>query len=70
MFNDPVRTLVPLLGETENVTVPLPVPEPPETIEIYVALLVAVQEQPAAVATENVPVPPLDPTDRVCGETA
>jgi hypothetical protein len=43
-----VRVLVPLLGETVNATVPLPVPDCPPVIPIHETLVVAVQAQLAA----------------------
>ncbi len=53
----PVRAAVPGLAATEYPTDPLPLPAPPEVIEIQASLLEAVHEQPAVAVTETVPVP-------------
>ena len=60
---------MPLFAIAENATVPGPVPLAPDEIESHVALLVALHEQPAGVATLKVPVPPPEPTVRDEGVT-
>jgi hypothetical protein len=56
----PVRALVPVLGETVNVTVPLPVPDCPPVMLIQATLVVAVQAQLAADAVTAIePEPPV-----------
>src|SRR4051812_22616893 len=57
MVNVPVRGLS-VLEETENPTVPLPLPPLPERIVIQFALLVAVHAQPALASTLTLPCPP------------
>ena len=48
----------PVLAEMKNWTTPGPVPLAPEVMVIQPSLLAAVQEQPAAVVTFTLPVPP------------
>lgn len=66
----PVRTLVEVFGVTSQVTVPLPVPDFPDTMVSHVAVLVAVQVQTDSdVETDTVPrVPPL-PMDELLGDS-
>jgi hypothetical protein len=52
----------------ENATVPFPVPLAPLVIVNQLAPLVAVQLQPAAPVTADVPVPPPNATDWLVGE--
>ena len=54
----PVRVVVAVLAATLSVTVPLPDPLAPATV-IQVALLRAVQLQPAAVVTDVFADPPV-----------
>ncbi len=58
MVRLPVRG-TPMLMETEKFVVPLPLPLTPEVMVIQESLLAAVQEQPVAVVTATLPVPPL-----------
>jgi hypothetical protein len=55
----PVRSVVPVLGATSNVTVPLPEPLPPLMIVIQAAWLTAVHthELPAVTAVDEVSPP-------------
>ena len=53
---------------TENCTVPLPVPLPPEVIVIHESWLAAVQPQPAPLDTSKLPEPPDDATFVAAGE--
>ena len=53
----PVRELVSVLAVTDQVTEPLPVPLAGEQVSQLVALLVAVQLQPAPAVTLTEPVP-------------
>jgi len=60
----PATVIVPVLCEpglaaTEKFTTPLPEPLAPELIVIQASLLAAVHEQPVAVVTFTLPVPPL-----------
>jgi hypothetical protein len=48
----------PELAAAAKVTCPLPVPDPPLDSEIQFAFDAAVQEQPSAIVTETVPLPP------------
>jgi len=57
MVNVPVRLAMEVFVETEYLTVPLPVPEAPDTILIQITLLAAVQEHPGEV-TPTVAFPP------------
>jgi len=57
----------PVVGATENSTVPFPFPEPPLGIVIHDALLVAVHSHPAPVVTATVPEPPVCSTERESG---
>ena len=57
----------PVVGATENWTLPIPFPELPLVIVIHDALLVAVHSQPAPVATATVPEPPVCSTERDSG---
>ena len=60
MVNVPWRLVPALFAETEYVTVPLPVPEAPDTTLIkLVLLLTAVQGHPAGEVTLTVAFPPL-----------
>ncbi len=61
MVNVPERELVLELAATVNPTVPLPVPEAPESILIHVALLVAVQAQLPVDVMLTLPGLPLAP---------
>ena len=54
---------------TLNVTVPLPLPLAPPVIVIQLTFSVAVHGHPAGAATENVLVPPAEPSDRLAGDT-
>ena len=54
----PVLDLFLVLAETEKPVVPLPLPPLPGVRVIQLALLEAVQEQPAEAVTLTVPVPP------------
>jgi hypothetical protein len=47
-----------VLGCTQKLTDPLPVPPPPEVIVIHETLLDAVQEQEGWVFTPALPLPP------------
>jgi hypothetical protein len=59
---------LPVFAATLNATDPLPVPVAPDVIVIHAALLLAVQEHPAAVATENAaPTTPPAPNDWLLG---
>jgi hypothetical protein len=49
----------PVLAATVNCARPLPLPLPPEVIVIQAAPLLAVHEQPVAVVTLTLPLPPL-----------
>ena len=64
--NVPVRAMLVFAG-TLNVTLPLPLA--PDTIEIQVALLVAVHAQPLCVVTFVVELPPGAGSASVVGET-
>ena len=59
MVNVPKRLAPELFAETEYVTVPLPVPEPPDTTLIQPALLTAVHGHPDGELTLAVAFPPL-----------
>jgi hypothetical protein len=50
-------------------TVPLPVPLPPELIAIHVALLVAVQPHPVPAVTPTLAAPPADVALGFVGDT-
>jgi hypothetical protein len=64
-----VRALVPLLAETVNATVPLPVPDCPLVILIHATLVVAVQAQvPADAVTVIEPEAPASVTSCDDGE--
>ena len=54
----PVRA-EPVLACTEKVTLPFPVPLPPDVIVIQGTLLTAVQLQPVAEVILKLPVPPV-----------
>jgi hypothetical protein len=54
----PLRGLVVLFAETEYVTVPLPLPEAPDTILIQFTLLTACQEHPVVAVTLTEAFPP------------
>jgi len=58
-FRVPVLEVPFGLAATEYPTVPFPLPLPPERIEIQLALLEALQEQPLAAVTPTLPVAPL-----------
>ena len=64
----PVLWLALLLDETEQETVPLPLPELPDVIVIQPALLTAVHEQPLWVVTLTLLLPPPEPKDLLVGE--
>src|SRR5687768_3473966 len=49
----------PLFADTENPTVPFPLPLAPEVTVMKLAVLVAVQLQSPGAVTDTVPVPPL-----------
>jgi hypothetical protein len=51
-------------------TVPLPLPLPPDVIEIHDAVLLAFQSQPAGAVTATAPLPPDGATDCDSGEIA
>jgi hypothetical protein len=57
------RWLVLRLVPTEKPTVPLPLPGLPEVIVSQLALLVALQLQPACAVTATLPMPPPAPND-------
>jgi hypothetical protein len=58
MVNVPVRLVKEVFIETEYVTVPLPVPDLPDTILIQLALLATVQGHPVGEVTFTVAFPP------------
>ena len=58
----------PVLACTAKLTVPLPVPLAPLTIETQESLLDAVQLQEVALVTVTVPDPPAPPNDPVIAE--
>jgi hypothetical protein len=59
----PVRELVPVLAETANATVPLPVPDCPDVMLIHAALVVAVHAQlPVDAVTAIEPDAPVSAT--------
>ena len=60
----------PLVEATVKFTVPLPLPLPPDVIEIHGALLVALQPQPAGAVTATAPLPPDGAIDCDSGEIA
>ena len=60
----------PVAAATLNVTVPEPLPPPPEVIASHGWLLVAVQPQPSPALTLTLRVPPPDSTVSESGETA
>jgi len=59
MVNVPMRLVSALFAATEYVTVPLPVPDLPDTTLIQLALLTAVQEHPDIEVTFTVALPPV-----------
>jgi hypothetical protein len=59
MVNVPVRLAMEVFVETEYLTVPLPVPEAPDTILIQITLLAAVQEHPVGEVTFTEAFPPI-----------
>lgn len=59
MVNVPVRLVKEVFIETEYVTVPLPVPDLPDTIVIQPALLAAVQGHPVGEVTLTEAFPPI-----------
>lgn len=65
----PLRFDEPVFDETWTVTVPLPVPERPDTIVIQPAVDEAVHVQAEAVLTLNVVVPPAPATVTLVGLT-
>lgn len=70
----PPTVIVPLraapgLADTENPTVPLPLPEPPAVTVIQDALAEAVQEHQLPDDTEKLPVPPGLSTDWLAGDS-
>ena len=64
----PVRCAVELFDATVNVTVPLPLPELPETVTHEVAL-VDDHPQPAVAVTLTLPLPPLAAIVKLVGLT-
>ena len=60
----------PVFAATENVTVPLPLPEAPPVIVTNVAPLVAVHAQAAVVLTVTDPLPPVAANDEAFDPTA
>jgi hypothetical protein len=60
--------VAPVLAETVYVTVPLPDPVEPDEIVAQDTPVDALQEQPAAAATEMLPVPPALPKDALVGD--
>jgi hypothetical protein len=60
----------PLVAAAAKVTVPDPLPLAPDAIAIHVALLAAVQGQPAPLVTAIAPVPPVAGIACACGDTA
>ena len=65
----PVRVALEVLDATVNVTVPLPLPELPETVTHEVAL-VEDHPQPAAAVTLTLPLPPFAAIVKLVGLTA
>ena len=63
------RDDVPVFAATVNLTVPPPVPDPPDAILIHELCSKADQLQPAVVPTENEAAPPARATDWDVGET-
>ncbi len=59
---------VPVLAVADIVTVPLPVPLPPDTTDSQEAPLDAVHVHPVWVVTETVPVIASAPSDALVGE--
>ena len=57
----------PVVGATENWTVPVPLPEPPLVIVTHDAPLVAAHPHPAPAVTATVPEPPVCSTERDSG---
>ena len=68
MVNVPLRALLPVLAATEYATVPLLLPAAPEVTVIQLALLTAVQAQPAVDETVIVPLNPVAATDWLVDE--
>src|SRR4030095_13029941 len=60
----------PFVDATVKLTVPFPVPLPPEVIEIHGTLLDALQPQPPGAVTDTEPLPPAGATDCVSAESA
>lgn len=58
MVDAAIRGDVAALAATEKTTVPLPVPAPPEVMDIQGAALAAVHAHPLCVVTLTFPVPP------------
>jgi hypothetical protein len=65
-----LRCAVAVVAATANVTMPLPAPVAPVLIDSQVALLAAVQAQPAPADTAMLPVPPADANVCDAGEIA
>ena len=65
---EPVRGPLLALAEDENVTDPLPVPEPANSVS-HVTLLPDDQLHPVPAVTLTVAVPPADPIETVSGDT-
>jgi hypothetical protein len=59
----PLRPEVLALAATEKTTVPLPIPEFPDNIEIQVSLLFALQAQLTSVFKATLLLPPADPNE-------
>jgi hypothetical protein len=63
----PLRWLVAVFDETDILTVPLPLPDAPEVIEIQPTLLDALQAQPLVAVTLVLVLPPIAPIDALVG---
>jgi hypothetical protein len=68
MVRVPLRAAVPVLGTAEYCTVPFPLPDAPETMDIHAALDAAVQAQPVPAVTFTLPFPPPAATAALVGE--
>jgi hypothetical protein len=68
MVSVPVRVLVLVFAVTDQVTDPLPVPLAGVQVNQLVALLDAVQLQPAPAVTVMAPLPTLEPGLELLGE--
>ena len=64
----PMRALPLVFAATEYVTIPLPIPLPPDVMVIQVVFLTAVHLHPLGAVTVTLPLPPLAVKSLLVGE--